>query len=46
MNNFSACTAMKSLENNNWMRGLLYLTVAAITIPELIWTGMFLITVF
>ncbi|MCP4126528.1 MAG: hypothetical protein GY753_05640 [Gammaproteobacteria bacterium] len=46
MNNISACGTMKSLVNNGWMRGLLYLTVAAVTIPELIWTGMFLITVF
>ncbi len=46
MSNFSACKTMKSLVNNSWMRGLLYLTVAAVTIPELIWTGMFLITVF
>ncbi len=46
MNNISPCNAMKSLATNNWLRGLLYLAVTVITIPELIWTGMFLITVF
>ncbi|MCP3670587.1 MAG: hypothetical protein GY814_09160 [Gammaproteobacteria bacterium] len=46
MSNISTCSTMKSLASNGWMRGLLYLTVAAITIPELIWTGMYLITVF
>ncbi len=46
MKKLSACSALKSLANNNWARGLLYLTVATVTIPELIWTGMFLMTAF
>ncbi len=46
MNNLTVCNTLGTLATNNWMRGFLYLTVAAVTIPELIWTGMFLITVF